>query len=73
MTVPSLRVFCLASTQTLEEDPEGLFQVGVQKRLGSCRRSVDVSYHVHTVVQCCYIVFGWWPRIPTMEDEKMCP
>lgn len=27
MEVPSLRVFCLESTQTLDEDPEGMFQV----------------------------------------------
>lgn len=27
MAVPSLRVFCLESTQTLDEDPEGLLQV----------------------------------------------
>lgn len=27
MAVPSLRVFCLASAQTLDEDPERLFQV----------------------------------------------
>lgn len=27
MAVPSLRVFCLESTETLDEDPEGMFQV----------------------------------------------
>lgn len=27
MEVPSLRVFCLESTQTLDEDPEGMYQV----------------------------------------------
>lgn len=27
MAVPSLRVFCLESTETLDEDPEGMLQV----------------------------------------------
>eukprot|EP00752_Nemacystus_decipiens_P011328 g10066.t1 len=43
MEVPSLRVFCLESTQTLDEDPEGMFQDPLVQQYNSrVRRSCYV-------------------------------
>ncbi|CAM9744742.1 unnamed protein product [Ascophyllum nodosum] len=51
MAVPSCRIFCLASTQTLEEDPERLFQA-------SCTRPMDplVQQFNSRVRRCCYVL-----------------
>lgn len=44
MAVPSLRVFCLASTQTLDEDPEQLYQDPLVQQYNS------------RVRRCCYVL-----------------
>ncbi|CAM9454524.1 unnamed protein product [Pylaiella littoralis] len=44
MSVPSLRVFCLESTQTLDEDPEGLLQDPLVQQYNS------------RVRRCCYVL-----------------
>ena len=50
MEVPSLRVFCLESTQTLDEDPEGMFQVSdvVANREDMVNRKQHLHYFPHT-------------------------
>ncbi|CAM9317871.1 unnamed protein product, partial [Hapterophycus canaliculatus] len=51
MAVPSLRVFCLESTQTLDEDPEGLFQA----RNISLHDPLVQQYNSR-VRRCCYVL-----------------
>lgn len=43
MAVPSLRVFCLESIQTLDEDPEGLLQASSLAGLPFVCNQVDTA------------------------------